>query len=131
MEPDIEIAVATVEPNTALVVEREGSLIAAVELVSPRNKDRASARESFVTRAAAYLHSSVHLLVVDVHRRPVGFSIADAVARELSIQQPALPAPLAVSYRLPRLPLPLTADRSITVDLESTYAAAARDAYLE
>lgn len=108
-----------------------------------------------MTRAAAYLHSSVHLLVVDVHRRPVGFSIADAVARELSIEQSALPAPLAVSYRvgdpaaaggrmiaiwrrslspgapLPRLPLPLTADRSITVDLESTYAAAARDAYLE
>jgi hypothetical protein len=155
MEPDEEVAVATVEPNTALFVEREGSLIAAVELVSPRNKDRGAARESFVTRAAAYLHSGVHLLVVDVHRRPVGFSIADAVARELAIDQPALPAPLAVSYRvgdpaatggrmiaiwrralmpgeaLPRLPLPLTADRSITVDLEPTYTAAARDAYLE
>lgn len=155
MEPDIEVAVATVERNTALVVEREGSLIAAVELISPRNKDRASARESFVTRAAAYLHSSVHLLVVDVHRRPIGFSIADAIACELSIEEPPVPAPLAVSYRvgepaatggrmvsiwhrslspgapLPRLPLPLTADRSITVDLESTYVAAARDAYLE
>lgn len=155
MEPDIEVAVATLEPNTALFVEREGSLIAAVELVSPRNKDRAAARESFATRAAAYLHSSVHFLVIDVHRRPAGFSIADAIARELEIEQPALPPPLAVSYRvgdpaatggrmiaiwrrelspgdmLPRLPLPLTVDQSIPVDLESTYMAAARDAYLE
>src|SRR4051794_39733105 len=43
-EPDVEIAVAALDPGTALYVERHGRLAAAVELVSPRNKDRPVAR---------------------------------------------------------------------------------------
>jgi hypothetical protein len=43
-EPDEEIAVATLDPETAVYVERRGRLIAAVELISPRNKDRPIAR---------------------------------------------------------------------------------------
>src|SRR5207249_6633376 len=39
-EPDQEIAVATLEGDKALFVEHQDRLIAAVELVSPRNKDR-------------------------------------------------------------------------------------------
>ncbi len=45
VEPDEEIAVATLDPETAVYVERQGRLIAAVELISPRNKDRPIARE--------------------------------------------------------------------------------------
>src|SRR4051794_12584214 len=39
-DSEVEIAVATIDPGTALLIERHGALVAAVELVSPRNKDR-------------------------------------------------------------------------------------------
>ncbi|HWE94609.1 MAG TPA: DUF4058 family protein [Tepidisphaeraceae bacterium] len=154
-DPDVEIAVATLDPDPALLVERDGQLIAAVELVSPRNKDRPLARTTYLNRYAGYLIEGVHLLLVDVHRRPAGFSFADGIAAELQIPgQPALPAPMAVSYRvgqpaatggrllaiwrrplspgqpLPPLPLPLTLDLAVQVELEPTYSRAAADAYL-
>lgn len=50
-EPDEEVAVATLAADTAVLVERAGRLVAAVELVSPRNKDRASAQAAY---AVAY-----------------------------------------------------------------------------
>src|SRR5271167_2267372 len=42
-EPDEEVAVGTITRDTALLVEQQGTLIAAIELISPRNKDRPSA----------------------------------------------------------------------------------------
>ena len=153
--PDVELAVATLDPNTALWVEKQGRLVAAVELISPRNKDRTSARETYLTRYLGYLLESVNLLLIDVHRCPIGFSFAERIAKELSIDQTPLPPPLAVSYRvgetaptggsylaiwrrslevgskLPTLPLPLTTHDTVWVDLERTYAAAAVDAYVE
>lgn len=152
--PDEEIAVPSLEQTPALHVERQGLLVAAVELLSPRNKDRPVARTTYLARYAGYLLEGVHLLLVDVHRRPLSFSFADALARELDIMQPALPAPLAVSYRvgesaatggrllafwrralavgspLPELPLPLSVETAVLVDLETTYCRAAKDAYL-
>jgi hypothetical protein len=153
-EPDEEIAVADIDPTTALYVEKHGRLAAAVELVSPRNKDRPVARAAYLARYVGYLLEGVNLLLVDVHRRPLTFSFADGVAQELHMTQPPLPAPLAVSYRvgepaatggrllavwrrslavgadLPTLPLPLTVQTSVSVDLEQTYRRAAADAYL-
>ena len=79
---------------------------------------------------------------------------ADQVAAELGLQQPALPAPHAVGYRvggpapcggrflavwrrglavgepLPPMQLPLTTQESVEVDLEGTYRRAAEAAYL-
>jgi hypothetical protein len=154
-EPDVELAVAAIDPAPALFVERDGRLVAAVELVSPRNKDRPVARATYLSRYAGYLIEGVHLLLVDVHRRPAGFSFADGIARELQIEnQPSLPPPLAVSYRvgepaatggrllaiwrrpllpgerLPTLPLYLEVNLSVAVNLEATYSRAAADAYL-
>jgi hypothetical protein len=153
-EPDEEIAVATLDPGTSLFVETRGRLVSAVELVSPRNKDRPVARATYLGRYLGYLLEGVHLLLVDVHRRPLNFSFADRIAQELQIRQPALPPPLAVSYRvgepaasggrilgiwrrpltagaaLPVVTLPITVDKSITVNLEQTYQRAAADAYL-
>jgi hypothetical protein len=155
LEPDVELAVATLDPGHALFVDREGRLVAAVELISPRNNDRPAAREAYLARYLGYLLESVHLLLVDVHRRPAGFSFPDRIAAELSLGQGPLPAPSAVSYRvgepaatggrylaiwrrslspgasLPTLPLPLDIDSRIPVDLERTYSAAAVDAYVE
>jgi hypothetical protein len=155
LEPDVELAVATLDPGHALFVERQERLVAAVELTSPRNKDRPAAREAYLARYLAYLLESVHLLLVDVHRRPAGSSFPDRIAAELSLNQAPLPAPSAVSYRvgeqaatggrylaiwrrslspgtnLPTLPLPLNVESHVPVDLERTYSAAAVDAYVE
>jgi Protein of unknown function (DUF4058) len=154
LAPDVEVAVATLEPTHSLFVAREGWLVAAVELVSPRNKERLSARSIYTTRYTGYLLNGVHLLLVDVHPRPTAFSFADEIARELQLSQPPLPAPFAVTYRvgepvatggsflaiwrrplqagtaLPTLPLPLTVHTSIPVALEQSYMRAAADAYL-
>jgi hypothetical protein len=153
-EPDEEIAVAALDPITSLYVEMRGRLVAAVELVSPRNKDRPVARATYLARYVGYLLEGVHLLLIDVHRRPLNFSFADGIAQELHIQQQSLPAPLAVSYRvgepaasggkllavwrrplcagepLPNMSLALTVTSGVSVDLEQTYMRAAADAYL-
>lgn len=155
LEPDIEIAVAAIDPGTALVVESQGRLVAAIELISPRNKDRPLARSAYVSRYLGYLLDGAHLLLVDVHRRPLDFSFADRIAEELQIEQPSCPPPLAVSYRVgepaatggrilaiwrrplsigepfPVMPLPLNVDTAVSVDLEQTYSRAAEDAYVE
>lgn len=154
-EPDIEVAVATLDAAPSLFVERNGRLVAAVELVSPRNKDRPVARATYLGRYAGYLIEGVNLLLIDVHRRPAGFSFADGIAAELQVPgQPELPPPLAISYRvgepaatggrllaiwrrplsagvaLPVLSLHLSTELWVEVDLEATYQRAAGDAYL-
>ena len=154
-DPDEEVAVATLAAETALLVERGGRLVAAVELVSPRNKDRLSSQAAYAAAYAGYLLRGVHLLLVDVHRRPASFSFVDQVARGLGLDTPkALPAPYAVGYRvggpspnggrflaiwrrplavgglLPVMQLPLSTDESVTVDLDGTYRKATEAAYL-
>src|ERR1700681_1149909 len=49
-------------------VHREGGLemVAAIELVSPRNKDRPAARRQFAAKCAAYLQAGVAGVVIDV-----------------------------------------------------------------
>jgi hypothetical protein len=154
-EPDVESVVATLAGDTTLLVERQGRLVAAIELVSPRNKDRASACAAYAATYAGYLMRGIHLLLVDVHTRPLTFSFADQIAGELGLEQPPCPAPCAVAYRvgesapnggrflalwrrhlavsspLPVMRLPLTVDESIAVDLEFTYRRATEAAYLE
>jgi len=46
--------------------ERERRLVAAVELVSPGNKDRSESRRAFVAKCAALLRQHVSVAVVDV-----------------------------------------------------------------
>jgi len=100
-----------------------------------------------------YLLDGAHLVLIDVHRRPLGFSFADRIAAALRLERPSAPPPMAVSYRvgepaatgghllatwrrpltvgspLPALPLPLSTDQAITLDLDQTYTRAASDVY--
>ena len=155
MEPDIEVSVASIETEAALLIERGGWLVAAIELISPRNKDRPEAREKSLNRYLGYLLDTVNLLIIDVLPRPLGFSFADQIAARLDLEQPEIRPPFAVSYRvgepdpdgghflalwrrpmvvgepLPTIVLPLTVHRSVAVDLDRTYSAAAEDAYLD
>jgi hypothetical protein len=151
---DEAVAVFELDPQTALHIDLHGQLIAAVEIVSPRNKDRSDSRERYTSRYFGYLRQSVHLLLIDVLPRSVGFSFADAIAADLGIDQPPLPVPFAASYRvgepvpegtlvarrlcplrvgepLPVVPLALNVHQSVMIDLEHTYREAARRVYLD
>jgi hypothetical protein len=155
-DPDQQaVALFELDPQLAVHVFHQGQLIAAIELVSPRNKDRPSARTQYTSRYLGYLGQGVHLLLVDVHPRPQGFSFADAIAAASQFAQPPCPPPCAVSYRvggpaatagrfldmwrrplaagtpLPSLPLALTGELSLPIDLEETYVRAAAAAYLD
>ena len=154
MEPDTEsVATFELDPLRAIHIERNGQLIAAVELISPRNKDRPAARTQYLNRYLGYLQNGVHLLLVDALPRPAGFSFADAIAQHLGLAQPNTPSPFAVSYRvgesvpegtvlavwrrplaigqpLATIPLPLNVEKQIPIDLEVTYREAAKRVYL-
>ena len=159
LEPDLEASVAfLLAPQRAVHVDFHGQLIAALELVSPRNKDRADAKETYSNRYLGYLRLGVHLLLVDVLPRPKGYSFSDAITNGLGLELPPLPSPFAAAYRvgelipvgddmgslmglwrrplrigqpLPRLPLPLSVHRAVEIDLEQTYQRATKRAYLD
>lgn len=159
LEPDLEASVTIrLDPQRAVHVDYHGQLIAALELVSPRNKDRADAKETYANRYLGYLRLGVHLMLVDVLPRPKDYSFSDIITKGLGMDLPPLPPPFAAAYRvgevvpvgedvgsllglwrrtlqvgqpLPTLPLPLTLHKAIPIDLEQTYLRAAKRAYLE
>jgi Protein of unknown function (DUF4058) len=126
--------------------EEEGPrLVAAIELVSPANKDRATHRHAFAVKYAAYLLRQIGLVVVDavtsragalhaellqllgVTAPPAGglFAAAYRAAPAAGgLELHAWPAPLTVGTVLPTVPLCLSADLALPLDLEASYAAA-------
>lgn len=159
IEPDMEASVVIrLDPHQAVHIDFHGQLIAAIELVSPRNKDRTDSKETYTNRYLGYLRLGVHLMLVDVLPRPKGFSFSDAITTSLGLELPPLPPPFAAAYRvgevvpvgedmgslvawwrrplrvgqpLPELPLPLNVHRAVVIDLEETYQRAAKRAYLD
>ncbi len=124
-------------------------LVAAIELVSPGNKDRAAERRAFAAKCASYLSQGIGLIVVDIvtNRRAnlhneilqlMDAADAARLAPEVSLYAVAYRplrregkdeidvwrAPLALGRPLPTLPLSLRADLVIPVDFEATYAEA-------
>ena len=125
-------------------------LVAAIELVSPGNKDEEATREAFAMKVASYLHEGVSVLVVDVvtERRA---NLHDEIVRlmrmpeELRLPDPPLYAaayrpvvrenrpeidvwvnPFNVGDVLPTMPLRLIADYFVPVELEATYTETCR-----
>ena len=122
-------------------------LAAAVEWLSPRNKDRPAARQAFAVKCVGYLQQGSSVVVVDTvtTRRAdlngailsllgvdVGAAVLPlaslsavsyrAVGREEESQQlQAWPAPLALGQPLPTLPLWIASDFSVPLDLETSY----------
>lgn len=140
---DIEVQVFSTEAGPTLV--------AAVELVSPGNKDREEARRAFASKCASYLQQGIGLVLVDIvtsrqanlHDELVQLlRQADAVAfpgsasvyavayrparREMADVIDIWPATLAVGQHLPTMPLALRGSVSVPLDLESTYMEARR-----
>ena len=154
-EPDYQATVTFLEQDLTLSVTRSGRVVAVVELISPRNKDRNEAREQYGNRYLAYLRNGVNVFLVDVHRRPANFSFSQYIAAALELPTPLLPTPSVVSYGLrgpaaaggrwldlwqrplavgeplPALPLALHGDDRVVVNLDATYTRAAADNYLE
>jgi hypothetical protein len=156
IEPESEeVVTLTLDPDLALLITYHGKLAAAIEIISPGNKDRPARRAFYLGRYFGYLKVQASVLLVDVHPQPYGFSFADALAVELDQHQAPLPCPMAISYEvrgpatsggavigtwrraltpgqpIPTLPLSLSEDLQIKIDLEGTYSRAAADAYLE
>ncbi len=65
------------------VIATEGGprLVAAVELVSPANKDRPEHRRAFAVKCASYLGQGVGLIVVDVVTSRAAVNLHDEIAR--------------------------------------------------
>jgi hypothetical protein len=155
--PEAPAVAVTVEwPDTEAVrVEirddsGETPLAAAVELVSPGNKDRRESRQAFAEKCADYLRHGSGVVVVDVvtNRRanlhaevmetlglePTagdGGSLSAVAYRPLTGQSggrlEAWPVALAVGQPLPTLPLWLHGEFPVRLDLEASHTVACND----
>jgi hypothetical protein len=124
----------------------DARLVAVIELVSPRNKDRPESRRAFAAKCAAYLQRGIGLVILDVvtarqfnlhdelvtllaqadvGSMPAGASLYAVayrpVRRQEADQIDVWPHPLAVGRPLPVVPLSLLGGGTIPLDLESTY----------
>jgi hypothetical protein len=132
--------------------ERGRTLVAAIEIVSPANKDRPDTRDMFVTKCIALLQQEVCVALVDlVSVRQVNLYV-ELLARlgrsdsQLAPTPPALYAvtlrgrklpkgkelldawfyPMSVGQPLPTLPVWLRNDRHILLPLEISYEESCR-----
>jgi hypothetical protein len=121
-------------------------LVAAIEIVSPANKDRRENRGAFVTKCAALVQQDVCVSIVDLVTTR-HFNLYAELLALLDVSDPAFAPtpppvyaatcrgrkmghrtrveawahPLAVGQALPTLPVWLSAKLSVSLDLEATY----------
>jgi hypothetical protein len=146
-------ALPAVFPDTfevrVLSTETGPKLVAAIELISPGNKDRPAERKAFAVKCVSYLYQGISVIIVDIvtSRRanmhneilrvmesesvlalpPESYLYAVAyrpLQRNGSDEIDVWRTPLALGQALPTLPLALQGDLVIGVDFESTYAEA-------
>lgn len=124
-------------------------LVAAIELISPGNKDRQAERRAFAAKCASYLTQGVSVIIVDIvtnRRANLHNEVLQLLERSDPLQLPPevdlyaaayrplrrgpsdeiemWRVPLALGRPLPTLPLGLRGDLAIPVDFEATYAEA-------
>jgi hypothetical protein len=151
--PDADGSFAAVFPDTfevrLLCTDTGPKLVAAIELISPGNKDRASERRAFVTKCASYLYQGISVIIVDIvtnRRANLHNEILELMDGADSLRLSPESSLYAVAYRplrrgkediidvwrsplalgraLPTLPLGLRADLAVPVNFEETYAEA-------
>lgn len=127
-------------------------LVAAVEIVSPANKDRPEHRSAFVAKCAALLEQRVSVCIIDLVTVR-DFNLYADLLELLERSDPALGAeppglyavacrlrqhadqgmldawnlPLELGQPLPTLPLWLTEELAVPLELEATYEQTCRD----
>lgn len=155
LAPTLTVALALLTDVIEIgVFSREGglTLVGAVELVSPANKDRPMSRDAFVTKCAAYLQRGLGLAIVDVVTErtanlhdelvarvgePIDSELGDLYAvayrpveREGQPRLDIWQERLTVGGRLPILPLWLRGGLCLPVELPAAYARACQDVRL-
>jgi hypothetical protein len=128
------------------VFRKEGgpTLVAAVELISPGNKDRPETRRLFAAKCATYLQAGIGLVIVDVVTERPGnlhnelvdlieqagsfrlspslYTVAyHPVRRQTGDQIDIWPTSLELGQLLPTVPLCLRGGPAVPLDLEATY----------
>ncbi len=143
-----EIVMADADTFEINVYKQDGGwkLVAAIELVSPANKDRSSHRRAFATKVASYLQQGVSVVTVDVvteraanlhedvsaalrlpdaldWHSPTGLSaVCYRLLRvEGKERLEVWPHQLAVGSALPTVPLWLEPVLAVPLELELTY----------
>jgi hypothetical protein len=147
-EPTFHLPIAFPDTFEVGIVSTEAGpkLVAAIELVSPSNKDRPEHRRAFAIKCANYLVQGISLIIVDVVTSR-NFNLHDEMARLLpggeSFLFPATPSLYAAAYRplrsaaageaatwlatlaigqsLPSMPLALSDELCLPIDLEAAY----------
>ncbi len=125
---------------------RKRRLVAAIEIVSPSNKDRPETRTTFVSKVAALLKQGICVSIVDVVTTSE-FNLYAELMNLLESTDPSLAEgpppiyavtvrmrseggrrtmdgwyhPLAIGQALPSLPIWLKETRAIPLDLEASY----------
>jgi uncharacterized protein DUF4058 len=136
-------------------LERERTLVAAIELASPANKDRAESRQAFVAKCAALLRKGIAVSIVDlvtVRRFNLYAQLMEFIGhpdRTMSSEEPPIYAAscrwvtkgtralleawshtLVIGQPLPTLPLWLREDLVLALDLEQSYEQACGDLWI-
>jgi hypothetical protein len=148
-------AIPAVFPDTIevqIISTRAGpTLVGAVEIVSPHNKDRVEARQSFAAKCAAYLQKGVGLVIVDIvtgrranlhndlvallnggeaflfpSRSDLYATAYHPIVREKKDLIDWWAQPLAVGEELPIMPLAVRGLGILPLDLATTYSEARR-----
>jgi hypothetical protein len=126
--------------------QRGRELVAAIELVSPANKDRPETRQAFVSKCAALLQKKICVSIVDLvtvkhfnlycemldifgQSDPAFISAPPATyavtcrSHQLAIGSrfESWAYPMVVGQQLPILPIWLNNDQAISLDLETSY----------
>lgn len=121
------------------------TLVAAIELVSPANKDRPETRRAFAIKCASYLLQGIHVIVMDIvtsrlanlHNEIMGLMETSSsrlgpeaklyavayrpVLREAREEIDVWPATFNLGDPLPTLSLYVAADFAVNVDFEAAY----------
>jgi hypothetical protein len=149
----VQVDFSRVQGVAVHVFQDEGGpqLRAAIELVSPANKDRPRSRLTFAAKCVGYLERGVAVIVLDTvtgRRANLHAEIAQAleaaeglawdsptnlyavayrvVSRQGQTEVEAWPETLVVGKELPVVPLWIGADLSLPLPLETSYMAACR-----
>jgi len=137
-------------------VERERQLVAAIKLVTPANKDRPESREAFVNKCAALLRKGVAVSIVDlvtIRRFNLYAQLMQLVRHPdptMSLNEPPIYAAscrwptngsrarleawshaLVVGKPLPTLPLWLSRELAVSLNVDQSYEQACHDLWIE
>lgn len=150
----VPVSFARLEKCEVKVYQDLGTLTlrAAIELVSPANKDRPSSRKAFAAKCASYVKNGIGVIVVDTVTSRLTNLYAEiaklldlkgnaaswrsatglfaAAYRPVTVRQNARveiwPEPLAIAKPLPVLPLWLAIDLHVPLHLEESYLTACK-----